>query len=320
MDVQNPESRDHSQDKITPDADQESFVDRLPEPLRPWLRLMRADRPVGTWLLWIPCMWGLTLAWADGRAVDADLLTVFLYSLLFGIGAFVMRSAGCVYNDIVDRDIDAKVERTANRPIASGRITVMQASILLVGLCLVGLLILLLFNQTTRNLGFASLALVAIYPFMKRITWWPQVWLGLTFNWGALMGWTAITGTIDWPAAFLYAAGVLWTIGYDTIYAHQDREDDALVGVKSTARLFGEKSALWIGIFYSAAIFMLFVALSLTRLNHWSFVIMLAAILHLLWQQQRFNMNDGGLCLKLFKANRNTGLLILAALFVGGIH
>ena len=316
MDAPNPK---YQSDAPMPDAPARSWIDAMPEPMRPYLRLMRVDRPIGIWLLLIPSLWGIILAWADGAVQDADLRTAFFYSLLFAVGAFVMRSAGCVYNDIVDRDIDAKVERTANRPVASGRIPVLNAVGLMIALALIGLLILLSFNTATRWLGVSSLALVALYPFMKRITWWPQVWLGLTFNWGALMGWTAMTGSLAWPALFLYAAGIFWTLGYDTIYAHQDREDDALVGVKSTARFLGDKSGLWIGIFYAITIFFLFIAASLTQLNQWAFVVMLAAMAHLFWQYSRFDMNDGTRCLKIFKSNRDTGLLILLALFIGGL-
>jgi len=216
------------------DASKDNWVDRFaPSRAKPYLRLMRADRPIGTWLLLLPCWQGLALA---GAAVDAPLSTYLLYAFLFSIGAFVMRGAGCAYNDIVDREFDLQVERTALRPIPSGQISVRHAWTFLFALCLVGLFILLQFNALTITLGFSSLLLVSAYPFMKRITWWPQAWLGLTFNWGALMGYAAIAGKLSLAAILLYAAGIAWTLGYDTIYAHQDKEDDALIGVKSSAR------------------------------------------------------------------------------------
>ncbi|MBL4618740.1 MAG: 4-hydroxybenzoate octaprenyltransferase, partial [Marinicaulis sp.] len=214
----------------TADTAPGNWVERMPPRAQPYLRLIRADRPIGTWLLLIPCWWGLGLAAVAGFTG----LKLFYYGALFAIGAFVMRGAGCAYNDIVDRDIDGQVERTALRPIPSGQISIKQASIFLGVLCFIGLIVLLQFNRTTIFLGLGSLALVAAYPFMKRVTYWPQAWLGLTFNWGALMGFTAASGRLSFGAVAIYAAGIFWTLGYDTIYAHQDKEDDALIGVKST--------------------------------------------------------------------------------------
>ena len=216
----------------------------LPRAAIPYARLMRADRPIGTWLLLFPCWWGLALA-SPGRP-SAVLIAIF------ALGAFVMRGAGCTYNDIVDREFDGRVARTADRPIPSGAVSVRQAILLLLALLLIGFAILLTFNAYSIALGVASLLLVFTYPLMKRVTWWPQFFLGLAFNWGALMGWSAVRGELGTPALLLYAAGIAWTLGYDTIYAHQDKEDDALIGVKSSARRLGAntKPALWL--FYAA--------------------------------------------------------------------
>src|SRR5215469_9414782 len=246
---------------IPADAVPESWVDAAPVRLQPWLRLMRLDRPIGAILLFLPCVFGLALgAAALGRGFgiwSGD----FVLLALFGLGAIVMRGAGCTYNDIVDRDIDAKVARTRGRPIPSGAVGVRGAWIFLGAQCLVGLLVLVQLNLFAIELGAASLILVAAYPFMKRITWWPQAWLGLTFNWGALLGFAAETGMIDVPDLSVYAGLFFWTLGYDTIYAHQDKEDDALIGVKSTARLLGARSRDWIDGFYGVAVLLLLLAL-----------------------------------------------------------
>ena len=235
------------------DAVARSWVESVSPALQPYLRLMRLDRPIGTWLLFWPGVFGLLMgAAAQGRAFDSWNDVWFV--ALFGIGAIVMRGAGCTFNDIVDRDIDAKVARTRARPIASGVISVKRAWIFLAGQCLVGLVVLLQFNLFAIELGAASLILVAIYPFMKRVTWWPQAWLGLTFNWGALLGYAAAEGRLGAPALLLYAGGVAWTLGYDTIYAIQDLEDDALAGVKSSARRLGGKAPRAIRIFYGLAV------------------------------------------------------------------
>ncbi|MBV9262532.1 MAG: 4-hydroxybenzoate octaprenyltransferase, partial [Pseudolabrys sp.] len=233
-----------------------NWVDGLaPQFTRPYLRLARLDRPIGSWLLLMPCWWSLGLA-----AMHSGSEPSAWYVLLFFIGAFVMRGAGCTWNDLVDRDLDKLVERTRSRPIPSGQITVVQAAIFLVAQALVGLTVLLQFNRYTVFCGFMSLLVVAIYPFMKRITWWPQIVLGLAFSWGALMGWPAMLGQLDWPPLILYAGSICWVIAYDTIYAHQDREDDALIGIKSTARLFQEGTRPMLALFYSAAVILLGIA------------------------------------------------------------
>lgn len=298
----------------TPDAIPDSWVDRAPAGLQPYLRLMRADRPVGVWLLFIPCLWGLALGALtvpDPQEVEAPIL--FYYATLMGIGAYAMRSAGCAYNDIVDRDYDAKVERTALRPIPSGQISAKQAWALLAGLCLVGLAVLVQFNLFTIVVGVSSLALVAAYPFMKRITWWPQAWLGLTFNWGALVGYAAVTGTLT-PGAFaLYIAGVFWTLGYDTIYAHQDTEDDALIGVKSSALRLGDATKPWLAGFYALTIMLFALAGHLGDASLIFFATLIPAVAHFAWQVRKLDIHDSHNCLTLFKSNRNAGLLLMLA-------
>ncbi|MGC9953409.1 MAG: 4-hydroxybenzoate octaprenyltransferase [Rhizomicrobium sp.] len=297
------------------DAIATRLVDRAPPKVQPYLRLMRLDRPIGTWLLYWPCVFGLALgAVADSRPFgtwhDWGLVA------LLGVGAIVMRGAGCTYNDIVDRDFDAKVARTRGRPIPSGAVSVKQAWAFAAALCLTGLLILLQLDRFAVVLGAASLLLVAAYPFMKRITWWPQAWLGLTFNWGALLGFAAQTGGIDLADGMLYAGLFFWTLGYDTIYAHQDKDDDALIGVKSTARLLGARSREWILGFYAVA-FTLILASGFAEHEGWPFVLlMLLAGGHMLWQVHTLDIDDSDRCLKLFRANRETGALIAAALVI----
>ncbi|MFL4981657.1 MAG: 4-hydroxybenzoate octaprenyltransferase, partial [Xanthobacteraceae bacterium] len=233
-----------------------NWVDRVaPVRVRPYLRLARLDRPIGSWLLLMPCWWSAGLA-----AVRAQAIPDPWHVLLFFIGAFAMRGAGCTWNDIVDRDIDAGVERTRSRPIPSGQVTVKEAMVFMGLQALIGLMVLLQFNRFTIAVGIASLAVVAVYPFMKRITYWPQIVLGLAFSWGALMGWPALFGRLDWPALVLYAGAIAWVIGYDTIYAHQDREDDALIGLKSTAILFGARTKPMLAVFYAAAVILIGVA------------------------------------------------------------
>ncbi len=297
------------------DAAAGNWVDRYaPARARPYLRLMRADRPIGTWLLLLPCWWGLALA-SEG----APALKIVTLAALFAIGAIVMRGAGCAYNDIVDCDFDARVARTALRPIPSGQISVRAAWIFLVALCLAGLVVLLQFNTYTIALGLSSLALVAAYPFMKRITWWPQAWLGLTFNWGALMGYSALTGRLTPAPVFLYAAGIAWTLGYDTIYAHQDKEDDALIGVKSSARALGARTISALKVFYAITI-ALAAAAGLTGGFHGAYTVFLAApAAHFVWQIRKANIGDPANCLTVFKSNREAGLLILAALLLAAI-
>src|SRR6201999_658290 len=282
---------------------------------RPYLRLARFDRPIGSWLLLMPC-WG---AAALAARVARDLSQLPLQIVLFFIGAFVMRGAGCTWNDITDRDLDAKVERTRSRPIPAGQVGVRQALAFLVALALIGLAVLLQFNRFAVATGIASLAIVAIYPFMKRITWWPQTVLGLAFSWGALMGFAVLLGRIDAAAVWLYAGSIAWVIGYDTIYAHQDAEDDALVGVKSTARLFAEKTHLALAIFYALAVILIGVALQLAgaRLAAWIGLIAFAA--HLAWQIVRLDISDPALCLRIFKSNRDAGLLLFAGLLIDAV-
>ena len=285
-----------------------NWVDWLaPAWTRPYLRLARLDRPIGSWLLLIPCWWSAALAaGAAGATVNA------WHLLLFFIGAFAMRGAGCTWNDLVDRDLDRRVERTRSRPIPSGAVTVTAAGVFLALQALVGLAVLLQFNSFTRLVGLSSLGVVAIYPFMKRITYWPQIVLGLAFSWGALMGWPALLGRLDIPPLLLYAGAIFWVIGYDTIYAHQDREDDALIGIKSTALLFGTRTRPALAVFYGLAVLLL-------ALSEWSAGAGLISALgigafaaHLAWQVNRLDIADPALCLRLFKSNRDAGLLLFA--------
>jgi 4-hydroxybenzoate polyprenyltransferase len=287
-----------------------TWVDRLPERLRPFAVLARWDRPIGTWLLLCPCWWALGLApgWPDLRALA-----------LFGLGAVAMRGAGCVVNDLADRDLDARVERTRHRPLASGRLSVAQASAFLVLQLLVGLAVLLSFNRFTVLLGLASLPLVIVYPFMKRITWWPQAVLGLTFNWGALVGWSAVTGDLAAPALVLYAAGFFWTLGYDTIYAHQDKVDDALIGVRSSARRLGAATAPWLWLFYGAALVLIAAAGWLVAMGPGFYLMLVLAGGHLAWQVRTIDLDDPASCLRRFRSNRELGLLVFVALLAGKV-
>jgi 4-hydroxybenzoate polyprenyltransferase len=241
--------------EMVSDAPSGNWVDRIaPASWRPFLRLARMDRPIGTWLLLFPCWWSLTLAAVSNGQPYPDVWML----TLFAIGAVVMRGAGCAYNDYVDREFDARVQRTASRPIPSGQVTPEAALMFALSLAFIGFFVLIWFNGFTILLGIASLGLVAIYPYMKRLTYWPQAVLGLAFNWGALMGWAAVKGSLDWPPVLLYAGSVLWTIGYDTIYAHQDSEDDVMLGLKSTALTFGEDTPFWVGSFYVVALLLWF--------------------------------------------------------------
>ncbi len=299
------------------DAAAGNWVDRYaPGPARPYLRLMRADRPIGTWLLAIPCWQGLALG---AIAAPPEPITAVWYALLFGLGAVIMRGAGCAYNDIADRDIDAKVARTAGRPLPAGQISIRAASIFLVLLSFAGLGVLVQFNRTTIILGIASLALVAVYPFMKRITWWPQAWLGLTFNWGALMGYAALTGDVALPALLLYASGVAWTLGYDTIYAHQDKEDDALIGVRSSARRLGPKTTDALRIFYGAALVLAMSGYALGGGPIAGLLLFAAPGWHFWRQIGRININDPASCLTVFRSNRDAGLLVLAPFLLAAV-
>ena len=296
-----------------PDAAPTNWVDRhAPVGLRPWLKLGRFDRPAGIWLLLLPGWQGISLAAAMERRLP-DLRLI----VLFAIGSALMRAAGCAFNDIVDRDIDAKVARTAARPLASGQISVKGAAAYIVACGLISLVILLSFNLTTVILGVASLALVAIYPFMKRITWWPQAWLGLTFNWGALMGFAAASGGVSAPALLLYTGGVFWTLGYDTIYAVQDLEDDALAGVKSSARRLGASAPRGVLIFYFLAIVLAATACMAGGLGPLFLPLVVAYAVHLIRQARRLRIDDPMLALRLFQSNRGAGLILLAALIAG---
>ena len=296
-----------------PDAVATNWVDRhAPVGLRPWLKLGRFDRPTGIWLLLLPGWQGIALAAAMERRLP-DLRLI----VLFAVGSALMRAAGCAFNDIVDRDIDAKVARTAARPLASGQISVKGALAFVAACCLISLAILLTFNWATIALGVASLALVAIYPFMKRITWWPQAWLGLTFNWGALMGFAAASGGLNAAALLLYAGGVFWTLGYDTIYAVQDLEDDALAGVKSSARRLGEAAPRGVLIFYFLALVLAATACMAGGLGPLFLPLVVVYGVHLIRQARALRIDDPVLALRLFKSNRDAGLILLAALIAG---
>ena len=297
------------------DAVSGNWVDQLaPRFSRPYLRLSRADRPIGTWLLLLPCWWGLGLAiMADGQFALHD---VWIF-VSCAIGAFLMRGAGCTWNDITDRKIDGAVERTRSRPIPSGQVTVTQAIIWMILQAGIAALILFSYNVQAIILGFASLALVAIYPFAKRFTWWPQAFLGLAFNWGALMIYVAHSGVLRLEAILLYAAGIIWTLFYDTIYAHQDREDDALIGVKSTARLFADRTPTWLFAFSILSAILLGIAtyLACAERGVLSTLVAMLAVpafwIHLRWQMGRFDANDPIRLMMLFRSNRDAGLIVV---------
>jgi 4-hydroxybenzoate polyprenyltransferase len=295
---------------IVPDSERRGFIGALPPRLRPFASLMRLDRPIGTWLLYWPCAWGVALAGVRGR------WDLFAW---LALGAFAMRSAGCVYNDIVDRDLDRRVERTRLRPLASGRVSLRAAWMLTAVLGLVGLVVLLQLNQAAAVVALVSVAPVALYPFMKRITWWPQAWLGLVFSWGALVGWPAVTGRLGWSALLLWFGGIAWVIGYDTLYAIQDVEDDALVGVKSSARLLGDNAPLGIALFYALALILWGAAIWSVRPYWVALLALVPAALHLANQALRADPKDGELALQLFRSNRTCGLLVFLATLVVGL-
>jgi len=299
------------------DAVPVSWVDRVPAALRPYLRLARADRPIGIWLLLWPCWWSILLATTQVSVGFWWSLYVLWLFVLFAVGAAVMRGAGCTYNDIVDRDIDAKVERTAGRPIPSGQVSVTMAVVFLVAQLLVGLLVLWQLNWFSVVLGALSLVPIAIYPFMKRVTDWPQAFLGLTFNWGALLGWTAVTGGLAVAPVLLFLGCVLWTLGYDTIYAHQDKEDDAVIGVRSTALLFRSSTKYWLAGFYAGAWLLFVLAGAVAGLGLGFFVVIAGVAGHFAWQILRLDMDDVASCLSTFKSNRDLGLIMLAAILAG---
>ncbi|MEW2912999.1 4-hydroxybenzoate octaprenyltransferase [Leisingera sp. JC11] len=298
------------------DAVKGNWVDTYaPERTRPYLRLSRADRPIGTWLLLIPCWWGLALAiLADQSPRWSDLWI----AIGCAAGAWLMRGAGCTWNDITDRDFDGQVERTRSRPIPSGQVTV-KGALAWMGLqCLAGLAILLTFNQAAIAMGILSLLPVAVYPFAKRFTWWPQVFLGLAFNWGAMLAWVAHTGSMGWPPMLLYLAGIAWTLFYDTIYAHQDTEDDALIGVKSTARLFGSQTPMWLRRFIVAFVCLMAMAVIGAMLESASVLALVLALAgpwamgwHMTWQLRAFDAENNARLLQLFRLNRDTGLIPL---------
>ena len=296
--------------EIVPDSERRGFIGALPPRLRPYASLMRLDRPIGTWLLYWPCAWSVALAGVSGR------WDLFLW---LALGAFAMRSAGCVYNDVIDRELDKKVERTRLRPLASGRVSLRSAWVLIALLCLIGLLVLVQLNLTAAVVAAASIAPVAAYPFMKRITWWPQAWLGIVFSWGALVGWPAVTGKLDWPPLILWFGSIAWVIGYDTLYAIQDVEDDALVGVKSSARRLGDQAPIGVATFYAVALLLWGVAIWMVRPDWIALAALVPAALHLTNQALRADPEDGGLALELFRSNRSCGLLVFLAMLVVGL-
>ena len=292
-----------------------NWVDGLaPASTRPYLRLGRLDRPIGSWLLLMPCWWSLGLA-----GMRTEHFPSVWHIVLFFIGAFAMRGAGCTWNDLVDRDLDGLVERTRSRPIPSGQVTVAQATAFMVAQALIGFLVLVQFNRFTVFAGLTSLLVVAIYPFMKRVTYWPQIFLGLAFSWGALMGWPAAFGRLDAPALVLYAGSISWVIGYDTIYAHQDREDDLLIGIKSTALLFGENTRPMLAAFYAGAVALIAIAGLMAGGGLIFLLGLIAFAAHLTWQVMRLDINDSAHCLKLFKSNRDAGLILFVAMLLEAV-
>jgi 4-hydroxybenzoate polyprenyltransferase len=309
---------DHLPEGRVSDAPPGNWVDRwAPDFARPYLRLSRADRPIGTWLLFIPCLWGVALA------ANRDGWRMWDIWIVVGCaaGAWLMRGAGCTWNDITDRDFDAAVARTRSRPIPSGQVSVPQAVVWMFAQMALAGFVLFSYSWPTVLAGLSSLGLVALYPYAKRFTWWPQLFLGLAFNWGVILAWTAHAGRPDWPAAVLYAAGIAWTLFYDTIYAHQDKEDDVLIGVKSTARLFGAATGRWLALFLVAAVLLMMAAILPVLLPGAGPLKLVVALIapwamgwHLLWQMRRLDIDDPANCLRLFRTNRDTGLL--AALFL----
>ena len=295
---------------LVPDSERRGLIGALPAALRPYASLMRVDRPIGTWLLYWPCAWGVALA---GVREHWGLFAWLL------VGAFVMRSAGCAYNDIVDRDLDKSVERTRLRPLASGRVPVRAAWALVIGLSMIGLIVLLQLPRAAQIVALASLAPVAAYPYMKRITWWPQAWLGMVFAWGALVGWPAVTGRFELPALLLWLGSIFWVIGYDTLYAVQDIEDDALVGVKSSARALGPRVKSGVGVCYALALAGWSAAIWSVRPDPLALLALLPAAAHLARQVARADPDDGEGALALFRSNRFTGLLLFLGFLAVGL-
>lgn len=294
------------------DIRESGWVARLPRGLVPYAILGRFDRPIGAWLLFLPGLWSICLA-ADGVALGLWL------TLLFAVGSLVMRAAGCVVNDLWDRKLDRMVERTKGRPLASGILKPIDALVFLALLLAIGLLILSQLDDAARILGVASLVPVALYPLAKRVTWWPQIVLGVVFGWGAPMGFAAASGGLAWPVLPLYLAAIFWILGYDTIYAHQDREDDALIGVKSTARLFGRRSAPFLAVCYGAAILLLAVAMGMMGLNGFGIAALILPAALLGRQIVRLDIDDPALCLRLFRSNREVGLAVALAMLIGQV-
>ncbi|MGL4396342.1 MAG: 4-hydroxybenzoate octaprenyltransferase [Hyphomicrobium sp.] len=293
------------------DASPENWVDRLaPRSWRPYLRLGRFDRPIGVWLLLFPCWWAQTMAEVERGQPFPSLY----YLVLFAVGALAMRAAGCAYNDLIDRDIDAKVQRTANRPIASGQISPTQAGVFIVTCTLIGLGVLVQFNTFTILLAIGSLVPVLLYPFAKRWTSYPQIVLGLAFNWGALVGWAAVKGTLGLPALLLYAGCVLWTVGYDTIYAHQDKEDDALLGLGSTALAFADNTVSYVGALYAAAVVLWIMAGAVAGTHLIYFLAVTLVFLQMTWQVVTLDPKDAANCLRRFRSNRDVGVAVFLGL------
>ena len=297
-------------EEIVPDSERIGLIGALPAALRPYASLIRVDRPIGTWLLYWPCAWSVALAGVHGE------WALFGWFLL---GAFAMRSAGCVYNDIVDRELDLQVERTRLRPIASGRVPVRNAWLLALGLSLIGLIVLLQLPRAAQGMALLSIFPVAAYPFMKRVIWWPQAWLGLVFSWGALVGWPAVTGEFTTPALLLWLGSIFWVIGYDTLYAIQDIEDDELVGVKSSARALGDKAPIGVGVCYALALAGWAAAIWAVRQDWIALLAPLPAAMHLARQVARADPNDGAGALALFRSNRFTGLLLFLGFLAVGL-
>ncbi|PPR14415.1 MAG: 4-hydroxybenzoate octaprenyltransferase [Alphaproteobacteria bacterium MarineAlpha12_Bin1] len=300
-----------SKKNSTSDIPRGNWVDQLiPKPIRPYIRLARLDRPIGTWLLLLPGWWSLSLA----KPASIPDISFFI---LFGVGALFMRGAGCIVNDLFDRNLDIKVLRTSDRPLASGLISPRRAIFFLLILLSCSFVILIQFNSYAIAVGSLSLLLVVPYPLMKRITWWPQAWLGLTFNWGALLGWAVINADITIPALLLYASGFFWTLAYDTIYAHQDINSDELIGIKSTALLFGTKSLYWITLFFTCSIVILGCTGLYTGIGWPFFIGLSAAIAHVVWQLKTINLENPDNCLKIFKSNRDFGIIVLISIIAG---
>jgi 4-hydroxybenzoate polyprenyltransferase len=295
---------------LVPDSERTGLIGALPTSLRPYASLMRVDRPIGTWLLYWPCAWSVALAGVRGE------WALFAWFLL---GAFAMRSAGCVYNDIVDRDLDVQVERTRLRPLASRRVSLRNAWALAIALSLIGLTVLIQLPRVAQGVALISIFPVAAYPFMKRITWWPQAWLGLVFSWGALVGWPAVTGEFALPALLLWLGSIFWVIGYDTLYAIQDIEDDELVGVKSSARALDDRAQLGVAICYALALVGWAAAIWWVRPDWVALLALLPAAIHLARQVAKADPGDGAGALQLFRSNRFTGLLLFLGFLVVGL-